>query len=439
MTATQGSRECGNRRVAVVVKGWPRLSETFIAQEVLALERRGLEQVIISLRHPTDRTHHALLANIQAPVLYLPEYLHQEPGRLLTALTAARRLPGWAPAVAAWRADLIRDPTRNRVRRFGQAAVLAAELPDRVAWIHAHFLHTPASVARYAALMTGLPWSFSAHAKDIWTSRRWELQRKLHSARWGVTCTADGHAYLASLTEQPERLALVYHGLDFSRFPGPPPERPPRDGRDRYDPVRLLSVGRAVEKKGFDIALTALARLPAALSWRWVHIGGGPLLPALRARAEQQGLADRIEWLGAQAQDVVIRCYAEADLFMLPSRRARDGDRDGLPNVLMEAQAMGLACLATRTAGIPELIIDGQTGILVPPDDADALAVALGDLIATPGRRRNLAAAGVLRVRRDFACEPGIDHLAQCFDDFIAGDAPAQPESATRHRAPVAP
>lgn len=412
------------RRVAIVVKGWPRLSETFIAQEVLGLQRRGVDQVIISLRHPTDHARHGLLRDIRAPVLYLPEYLHDEPRRVLAALRAARRLPGWNQAVRAWRADLILDPTRNRVRRFGQAAVLAAELPDRIAWIHAHFLHTPASVARYAALMTGLPWSFSAHAKDIWTSRRWDLQRKLRSARWGVTCTADGYDYLAALTDQPERVALVYHGLDFARFPGTPPQRPLRDGHDPGDPVRLLSVGRAVEKKGFDIALSALAQLPADLSWRWTHVGGGALLPALRAQANRLGLSGRIEWQGAQPQETVIQQYADADLFLLPSRRAADGDRDGLPNVLMEAQVMGLVCVATRTAAIPELIIDGETGVLVPPNDPVTLAAALAGLIIAPHRRLTLAAAGTRRVHSHFGCDPGIDCLAGRFAAALAAETP---------------
>ncbi|MBK3801513.1 glycosyltransferase, partial [Azospirillum brasilense] len=329
--------------VAVIVKGWPRLSETFIAQEILGLERRGLRQLIVSLRQPTDKAVHELNRRVTAPVTYLPEYLHDAPGRALRALAAARRRPGWTAARAAWLADLRRDPSRNRVRRFGQACVLAAELPADVTWLHTHFLHTPASVARYAALLTGLPWSFSAHAKDIWTSPDWDLRDKLAEARWGVTCTALGLARLHALAPEPQRVDLLYHGLDFSRFPAPPEARPARDGSDSADPVRLLSVGRAVEKKGFDLLLDALARLPAGLHWRWTHIGGGDRLSALKAQAAALGLEGRIDWQGAKAQDAVIAQYRRADLFVLPCRTARDGDRDGLPNVLMEAQSQGLA------------------------------------------------------------------------------------------------
>jgi len=398
--------------VCVVLKGWPRLSETFIAQELVGLERRGLELNLFSLRHPTDKATHALHAQLKAPVTYLPEYLHDEPMRVARALKAARRLPGWSRARGVWLKDLARDRTRNRVRRFGQAMVLAAELPPDTDWIYAHFLHTPSSVARYAALMTWLPWSFSAHAKDIWTIPEWEKQEKLADARWGVTCTRMGHKHLAGLAPEPERMELLYHGLEFDRFPPEPAPRPARTGTDPADPMILLSVGRAVEKKGFDVALAALALLPPDLSWRWVHIGGGTGLKALKAEAERLGLAGRIDWLGAQPQDVVIANLISADLFLLPSRMASNGDRDGLPNVLMEAQIMGLPVAATRMAAIPELVVESETGVLVDPGDAPALAEALASLARDPTARARLAAAGRTRVRSHFSAEAGLDHLA---------------------------
>ena len=150
--------------LAVLVKGWPRLSETFIAQELVALEEAGLPFEIWSLRHPTDVKRHPLHDRLQANVRYLPEYLYQESDRVWAARAVAQVLPGYAEAYRIWRADLRRDPSRNRIRRFGQACVLAAEMPAEVLGLYAHFLHTPSSVARYAAIMRGLPWSFSAHA-----------------------------------------------------------------------------------------------------------------------------------------------------------------------------------------------------------------------------------------------------------------------------------
>jgi len=396
--------------VAFVLKGYPRLSETFIAQEIRALEQRGLDIRIVSLRHPTDTDTHPVHREIQAPILYLPEYLHHEPVRAARAFIHARSLPGFAAAFATWRADLRRDFTRNRIRRFGQACVLAHELPPGIDRLHAHFLHTPASVARYAAIMKGLPWSGSAHAKDIWTTPAWDIREKLESLDWLVTCTQAGADYLQSLAPTPSTVSLVHHGLDFSRFTAP-------DAREKAKnaPLVILSVGRAVPKKGYDDCLRALASLPPQLDWRFRHIGGGPLLGELRDRARGLGLDDRIEWLGAQPQNVVLAEMRRADIFVLPSKQAPDGDRDGLPNVLMEAQSQRVAVISTGLSGIPELIFDGETGLLVTPGDAKALSSALRNLIEDPALRSRLAQAGFERVRSRFSMDDGIDSLSNNF------------------------
>jgi glycosyltransferase involved in cell wall biosynthesis len=402
-------------RVAFLLKGYPRLSETFIAQEILALERRGLEILIVSLRHPTDRAIHPVHRSIGAELLYLPEYLYQEPLRVWHGWLSSRRRPGYRKARAAFLADLWRDPTPNRVRRFGQALVLAAELPPSVGHLHAHFLHTPASVARYAAMITGLDWTVSAHAKDIWTIPAWEKREKLAQAKWVVTCTEIGRSDLAGLAPRVETVALCYHGLDFERFP-PAPARPlGGNGSDPRNPVVLLSVGRLVPKKGYDDLLAALALLPSGLEWRFVHIGGGALGGELRRQADQLGLSRKIEWRGALAQPDVLAGYRGADLFVLASKQTRDGDRDGLPNVLLEAQSQRLACIATDVSGIPELIEHGVTGLLTAPNDPVRLAQKIAELIRDPARRAGLAAKGERRVRSRFAMDLGVDALARRF------------------------
>jgi glycosyltransferase involved in cell wall biosynthesis len=409
-------------RVAIVLKGYPRLSEAFIAQEIAALERRGLECLLVSLRHPTDDRRHPVHAEIRAPLLYLPEYLIQEPLRLLRAWRRVRRWPSYRAARALWLRDLRRDPTPNRARRFGQALVLAAELPAEVSRLHVHFLHTPASVTRYAALLRALPWSASAHAKDIWTTPEWEKREKLAACAWLVTCTAANRDHLAALAP-PGRVELVYHGVDLARFPPPPSERPARDGHDPAAPVIVLSVGRLVEKKGTDVLLEALARLPRTLHWRLVHAGGGPMRRTLEQRARVLGIAERIVWRGALAQDALLAEYRAADLFALASRIARDGDRDGLPNVLVEAQSQGLACVSTAVSAIPELIDHERSGLLVPPESSDALARALGMLIGDPARRRRLGAAGQAHVREHFRLEPNLERLAAKFGLAVRGRA----------------
>ena len=399
------------RPVAVVVKGYPRLSETFIAQELLALERRGVDLVIVSLRRPTDRFTHPIHAEIRSPVHYLPEYLHENPSRVLGAWKEARRLPGYPRARRMWLADLARDRTRNRVRRFGQALVLAAEL-GRVGSIHAHFLHTPASVARYASAMLGIGWSFSAHAKDVWTTPDWEKREKLADARFGVTCTRANLEHLAALAPSPDVVTLVYHGLDLGRFPLRVMERPPRDGSDPSNPVRILSVGRLVEKKGFDDLLAALASVSPSLAWKLDVVGGGALEGRLQSQAAALGIGERVRWHGSLPHDRVVEHFAAADLFALASRVSADGDRDGLPNVLMEAQLLGAACVATRVSGTPELIEHEDNGLLVPPRDTSALASALERAIVDPALRSRLAEAGRRTVTTRFSFEDGIAKIA---------------------------
>ena len=398
-------------RVAFVLKGYPRLSETFIAQEIRALERRGLEIEIVSLRRPTDVKRHAIHGEITARVLYLPEYLFSEPRRAFRAWRHWRGQAAYPRARAAFLADLRRDPSANRIRRFGQALVLARELGADIARIHAHFLHTPASVARYAALLRGLPWSCSAHAKDIWTTPAWEKREKLASLDWLTTCTEAGRAHLAALAPSPTKVSLVYHGLDLARFPAPEP----RSAR-RGTPAVILSVGRAVPKKGLDDVLDALARIPPDHAWRFVHVGGGPLLAGLKWRAAQLGLGDRVQWLGARDQGELLALYRSADIFVLASRMAPDGDRDGLPNVLMEAQSQGLPCISTRFSGIPELIEDGVTGLLAEPGDVQALGTAIVRLLSDDAFAAGLARAGQARIRARFSLDPGIEVIRALFE-----------------------
>ena len=390
----------GARAVGVVVKGYPRLSETFIARELLSLEEAGVDLVIVSLRHPTDAAVHGINRRIRAPVVYLPEYLHQEPARVARTWLRARRRPGYRAARRVWMADLRRDRTPNRVRRWGQALVLASELEGRVSRLYAHFLHTPASVARYAAMLLDVPWSVSAHAKDIWLTPGWEKREKLLDCDWAVTCTAYGHAHLERLA--PGRVTLCYHGLDPDALPAGPVLRPPRTGDDAGAPLQLLSVGRAVPKKGFDRLLDALALLPDTAHWRWTHVGGGPERDRLERQAASLGLASRIDWQGPRTHEHVFAACRAADLFLLPSRIAGDGDRDGLPNVLLEAASQGLCCLASDVAAVPELLSHGETGWLVPPDDPERMAAAILRLAGDPELRRRLGEAACDRVRTRF-------------------------------------
>ncbi|MDQ0467050.1 glycosyltransferase family 4 protein [Labrys wisconsinensis] len=416
----------GQPRIAVVVKGYPRLSETFIAQELLGLEQAGLALEIWSLRRPTDGAVHEMHLRIAAPVHYLPEYLYQAPWRVLKGAWAALRRPRLRRVLAVFWKDVLRDPTPNRGRRLGQALVLAHELSDAVRHVHVHYLHTPASVARYAALLTGRTFSFSAHAKDIWTTTDWEKREKIADSAWGVTCTCVGCETLRRLSPdlEPEKVSLVYHGLDLSRFPEPPQRRADADGSGAERAVAIVAVGRAVAKKGFGDLLEALARLPADLAWRFTHIGSGELLPSLKEQARRLGLADRITWRGGLPQQAVIEALQAADLFALPCREGEAGDRDGLPNVIMEAATQALPILSTRFAGVPEFVREGRDGVLVPPGDVAALAAALEALIRDPARRAALGVSALERLQSGFSFGAGIATLVAKFDESLAAAAP---------------
>jgi glycosyltransferase involved in cell wall biosynthesis len=415
-------------RIAVVMKCWPRLSETFIAQEMAGLEARGLKLAIYSLRLPTDPAIHPVHARVKAPIGYLPEYLRNDPLRVLRAWWKARRLPGYATARKRFLKDLARDRTANRMRRFGQAMVLAAEMPPSIERLYAHFLHTPASATRYAALMRGLPWSASAHAKDIWTSEDWELRAKLGDIDWLITCTKFGLARLTQLVPDQDRLRLVYHGLDLANLPPPPRNRSRRDGSNPDDPVIILSVGRRVPKKGYDDLLAALAGLPKDLNWRFEHIGAGVLGDALEATAVRLGVAGRCTWFGALPQARVFEAYARADIFVLASKTAADGDREGMPNVLQEAGYQHMAIVSTRSAAIGEFIANDDNGLLADPAAPDQLAAALERLCRDPDLRARVGARANEVVRTRFSYDAGVDWIARALGQPMAANLAPQIE-----------
>ena len=408
--------------LVVLLKGYPRLSETFIAQELLGLEKASFRLSIVSLRHPTDKKRHPVHDEIRAPVFDLPEYLHEEPLRVLAALARALRNRNFWSLLPRFARDLARDISRNRVRRLGQAMVLVNEWPEGGEWLHAHFIHTPCSVAAYASAMTGTPFTCSAHAKDIWTSPDWDLADKLQRARWSVTCTASGYEHLKHLAAGRGTVHLSYHGLDLSRFSPFTGTRPARNGTDPADPLRVISVGRAVEKKGYDLLLKAFSLLPPDLHWQFTHIGGGGELEKLKALAKALGIEGRITWKGAMDQLEVLDHYRRSDLFALACRITADGDRDGLPNVIVEAASQGLACLSTTISGIPELLTDGENGFLVPPDDPAALAAALETAIRHPSLRQAYGLAAAAKVREHFDYHVSIGQLSRLFETAYAGE-----------------
>lgn len=403
-------------RLAVVVKGFPRLSETFVARELEALEQRDLPFELHSLRRPgkdAALTHY----RVRAACRYLPEYLHDEPAAVLRAVVAASQLPGFGESLSLFQAHLGQDFSRARVRRFGQACVLATRLGSGVRHIHAHFAHSPSSVVRYAAVMRKLTYSISAHAKDVWTDDEWDLREKLAAASFVAICNRAGQERLAALMPR-ERLHLIHHGIDPALVAGAVREQT-RDGCDERDPVRLVCVARAVEKKGLATLLRALALLTKDLHVRLDHYGDGELLGSLIEQSRSLGLSGRILFHGATPHDRVVAALDESDLFVLPASVAESGDRDGIPNALLEAKARGVCVLAGDAGGTGEAVTDGVTGVLVPPGVADVLALRLEDLVRKPSLRQSLAEKGLREDSGLFDAAAGHDALARLFRDRI--------------------
>jgi glycosyltransferase involved in cell wall biosynthesis len=384
------------RRLGYLVKAFPRISETFILNEVLELERQGFDLRLYALNRPRDTKRHALADQVRSPLVYLPESLWLAAFRLFVDhLLLFLRFPRrYVRALAAVVAALDRD----LAERFVQAAPIARlARRDGVAHLHAGFVHAPASVAWLVHRVTGMPYSVAAHAKDLYHSRPDILQKKLTEARVVFTCTQYNVANLQRFAEpgRIDRLRRVYHGADLDQFAFGP------YGSD--DPPLVLAVARLVEKKGLEHLIRACALLnDRGRTFRCAIIGEGDLRAPLERLRGELKLGAMVSFEGALDQQQVRAWYRRATLLVLPSIVARDGDRDGIPNVLVEASAMGVPVISTPTSGIPELVRHGETGLVVAPGDPAAIAAAVGRLLDDAPLREQLRAAARRFVEEHF-------------------------------------
>jgi len=384
-----------------ILKGYPRISETFISNEILLLEELGFSLSLFSMRQPRESVTHRSVTEIKARAAYLPETLIPHLPRLLyhNALLASSRPDGYRRAFRLMVRRLRRSRTSATLRHLLQAGYLVrALLPGTgVGHLHAHFAHSPASVALFASELSGLPFSFTAHAKDIHISDPAQLREKLQLARFVVTCTERNREYLAELAPPTTPIHCIYHGINVELFTRGAAQRQPRP------PFRILSVARLVEKKGLPTVFRALRLLlDQGHPIRYCLIGDGEERRPILASLERIGVGQVTEWLGTQPHEVVLEEYRKADLFVLGCQVARNGDRDGLPNVFLESMAMGVPVVATKVWAIPELVEDGRSGLLVPPEEPQAMAAAIVRLLTDMTLRRRIIAEAYDRVRNEF-------------------------------------
>ncbi|MBI3539374.1 MAG: glycosyltransferase family 4 protein [Candidatus Eisenbacteria bacterium] len=285
------------------------------------------------------------------------------------------------------------------------AAARVALLVERrdVEWVHGAWSHFPGTVAYLTWKLTGRGYSLAAHAgADLYRSQAF-LAPKVRAARVVVACVRRNATMLARLAGG-GRVECVYHGVDLARFDGA--------GRRRAATPLLLAVGRLAPAKGFADAIAALVPLRAAGHRATLVIAGdGPERAALEALAARLGVGDAVEFRGALTQEALLPLYRAAWALLAPSKVLPNGRRDGIPNVVVEAMAMGVPCVGTASSGMEELIVPGENGRLVPDSDPPALAAALGTLLADPEALERLGQAARRRVLRDFDAGRNFDRM----------------------------
>jgi glycosyltransferase involved in cell wall biosynthesis len=414
--------ELSPQRVVYVLKGYPRMSELFIASEIWRLERRGIPLRIYVLKPADEPTHHSVVDKIETPPAYLPPTTPLSGAALLPWLVrnagpfvpSVRRYARSHPvrlarAMAVVGAQSVRahkgwKPRSIYVKELLEALWIADDLEAAgdARWLHAHFAHGTTTVSWLVSQLLDLPFSFTGHAKDIYRESlnpAGLLARKMRAAQFVVTCTGANVAHLRRIAPEVD-VHLAYHGLnaDFAELlsSAPPRTEPAR--------IRVLSVGTLVRKKGFDVLVEATALLRQRGVDLEVLVAGedGDECARVRRLVQERGLEDVVRLCGPWSQAELLAQYRRATMFVLACRVDASGDRDGIPNVLVEAMAAGLPVVSTWVSGIPELVLDGVNGLLVPSEDPDALAEAMLRLTKDPDLRERLAAAGAATVASTF-------------------------------------
>jgi glycosyltransferase involved in cell wall biosynthesis len=398
--------------IAYLVKGWPRLSETFILNEVIALERRGIPLRLFSVKDPNSEPVHNKVAGVRASVTYISLERHWKEALLGNLRLLWRRPASYLRTFLYAALQTVAHFRFVIMRRFWQAAYLGDIcLRQPVVHLHAHFATSPAMVAFLTHKLLDIPYTFTAHAKDIYVSPQKLLRAKIEAAEAVITCTGYNLQYLRSqFGALSNKVRCVHHGLDLSEFEF-------RPTRTRSDDISLvLAVARLVEKKGLPHLLTALDILRKR-GWR-LHaeiIGDGPMRATLESQARSLGLADMVTFFGAQPHEKVRQAYRNASLFVLPCTVAENGDRDGIPNVLLEAMASGLPVISTEVSGIPELIESEGDGLLVSPNKPDKLANAMERILASPELGERLARSARAKIEAQFSLDHGTAELLAAF------------------------
>jgi len=365
--------------VGYVLKRYPRFSETFVVNEILAHERAGMKVDIFALGPVMESHFQPDISRVQAPVIRLSDKQRNVESFWEQVSEALDVLPNFAERLAEEKA--------HSVHELAQGIKMALLIRLRnIQHLHAHFATQAATVARLAAKFSGVSWSLTAHAKDIYFHYEQDIQlsRKLQDASHVVTVSDYNLRWLCEqYAANKQKTSRIYNGLDLQQFPWRSPyQRPPE----------IVAAGRLVAKKGFLLLIESLARLKAmGLSFHCTLIGDGPLREPLEAGIQSAGLKESVTLTGPLPRDRVAAAIQQAAMVVAPCTISEDGDRDGLPTILVEAMALGTPVISTRVVGIPELVVDQETGLCVEPDDSGELALAMARLLQEADTREKLS------------------------------------------------
>lgn len=390
-------------KVGYVLKRYPRYSETFIVNEILAHEAAGQEIEIFALRSVEETHFQDVLGRVRAPVTRVPDSLKNADAFWALLARAHAQLPAAAGALA--------ELGQEEGRDVAQAVVVALACREKnITHLHAHFGTVSTTVARIAAKLADIPYSFTAHAKDIYFDYEEpvRLDVKLRDAAAAVTVSDFNVSHLrAQFGADADRVVRIYNGLDLERFAYSEP---------RPEATEILAVGRLVEKKGFDVLIDAIAKLrDQSMDARCRIIGGGEEDARLKERIRRADLEDRVLLAGPLPQGAVIEAIRASAVFACPCIVGKDGNRDGMPTVLLEAMALGTPCIATNVTGIPELVRNEETGLCVPERDVDALAAGLARIIEDAALRARFSRAGRSLIESDFNVSTSAARLRDVF------------------------
>lgn len=405
------TRPTSNLTIGYVLRKFPVLSETFILEEILALESKGVPVQVFSLSRPSDPRFHENLARLKAPIFYVPD-LTNAVALLRSSRRAAKRYKKRYFKTLAYVASRRRPML---LWRFLQAGHLALEARRRgVTHLHAHFATRATTVAQLTSQLSRIPYSFTAHAYDIFTEdvETRALRNKIKKAAFVRTISDFNKVYLDALSAgESSKIVRLYNGIDLTRFT-------PAPGR-KADPFTFVCVARLVEKKGHR-ALVEACRLLRERGHQfqcWI-VGKGALRSALEAMIKEHDLQDRVYLLGAHTHGEVLDRYREAHAYVLPCLVGKDGNRDGLPVSIVEALACGLPVVTTPVTGIPEVVKHQQNGLLVKENDASALADALESLMCNPSLYDNLRTRARESVAEQFDLRCSAETLVSLFQQF---------------------